>query len=228
MHALSVGDEVAGTAGMRMGAHAELLVVPAARAVRKPSAVSHVDAAGVLFGGTTALHYLRDKAVVGSATRVLVIGASGAVGTCAVQLATLRGAAVTAVTSSANAALVSSLGADDVIDYTVTDLSSVAGRYDVVLDAVGNLTIASGRRLLAPGGRLLLPVATLGQTLRARGDVAAGSARERAEDVAHLLRLVQDGQLHVVLDQVAGLDEIADVHRRIDSGRKVGNAVVCP
>lgn len=228
VEALSVGDEVAGMAGMRMGAHAELLVVPAARAVRKPAAVSHEDAAGVLFGGTTALHYLREKATVGPGTTVLVNGASGAVGTCAVQLAKLRGAVVTAVTSRPNAALVTSLGADDVIDHTVTDLSSSAGRYDVVLDTVGNLTIDSGRRLLAPGGRLLLPVATLGQALRARGDVAAGSSRERADDVAHLLRLVDDGQLRVVLDQVVGLDDIADVHRRVDSGRKVGNAIVCP
>ena len=144
------------------------------------------------------------------------------------QLAKLRGAVVTAVTSRPNAALVTSLGADDVIDHTVTDLSSSAGRYDVVLDTVGNLTIDSGRRLLTPGGRLLLPVATLGQALRARGDVAAGSSRERADDVAHLLRLVEDGQLRVVLDKVVGLDDIADVHRRVDSGRKVGNAIVCP
>ena len=70
--------------------------------------------------------------------------------------------------------------------------------------------------------------ATLGQALRARGDVAARSSRERADDVAHLLRLVDDGQLRVVLDQVVGLDDIADVHRRVDSGRKVGNAIVCP
>ena len=228
VEALSVGDEVAGMAGMRMGAHAELLAVPAARAVRKPAAVSHEDAAGVLFGGTTALHYLHEKATVGPGTTVLVNGASGAVGTCAVQLAKLRGAVVTAVTSRPNAALVRSLGADDVIDHTVTDLASSTGRYDVVLDTVGTLTIDSGRRLLTPGGRLLLPVATLGQALRARGDVAAGSSRERAADVAHLLRLVDDGQLRVVLDQVVGLDHIADVHRRVDSGRKVGNAIVCP
>ena len=225
---LFIGDEVAGMAGMRMGAHAEMLVVPAARAVRKPAAVSHEDAAGVLFGGTTALYFLRDRAGVAPGTTVLVNGASGAVGTCAVQLAKHLGAVVTGVTSGTNAELVTSLGADRVIDHTATDLSSIAARYDVVLDTVGNLTIASGRRLLAPGGQLLLAVATLGQMLRARGDVAAGSSAERAEDVAYLLQLVADGQLRVVLDQVVGLDDIAEVHRRIDTGRKVGNAIVRP
>jgi NADPH:quinone reductase-like Zn-dependent oxidoreductase len=159
---------------------------------------------------------------------VLVNGASGAVGTCAVQLAKHLGAVVTGVTSGANAELVTSLGADRVIDHTTTELSSITARYDVVLDTVGNLTIASGRRLLAPGGQLLLAVATLGQMLRARGDVAAGSSAERAEDVAYLLQLVADGQLRVVLDQVVGLDDIAEVHRRIDTGRKVGNAIVRP
>jgi NADPH:quinone reductase-like Zn-dependent oxidoreductase len=145
-----------------------------------------------------------------------------------VQLAKGMGAVVTGVTSGPNAGLVRDLGADHVLDYTVTPLGGGTDRYDVVLDTVGNLTIASGRRLLAPGGRLLLAVATLGQALRARGNVAAGSSRERVEDMAHLLRLVADGSLRVVLDQAVGLEDVAQVHRRIDTGRKVGNAVLLP
>lgn len=225
---LSVGDRVAGMAGLRMGAHAELLAVRARRTVRPPPGVSHDDAAGVLFGGLTALHYLRDRATVGPGTTVLVNGASGAVGSVAVQIARHLGATVTAVTSGPNAELVRALGAAHVIDHTTQDLAAGVGRYDVVLDTVGNLTIASGRRLLAPGGRLLLAVATLGQTLRARGDVAAGPAPERAEDMAHLLQLVADGHLRVVLDQVVDLDRVVEVHRRVDSGHKVGNALIHP
>lgn len=225
---LSVGDEVAGMTGLRMGAHAELLAVTARRVVRTPPGVSHDDAAGVLFGGLTALNYLRDRGTVTAGKTVLVNGASGAVGSCAVQLARHFGAVVTAVTSGPNAELVTALGATHVIDHTTQDLAASTERYDVVLDTVGNLNLDSGRRLLAPGGKLLLAVATLGQTLRARGDVAAGPSPERPEDMAHLLQLVADGHLRVVLDQVVGLDDVVEVYRRIDSGHKVGNSLVHP
>lgn len=225
---LAVGDLVAGTAGLSMGAHAELLAVTSRRVVRTPQGVGHDDAAGVLFGGLTALTYLRDRACVTHGTTVLVNGASGAVGSCAVQLARHLGATVTAVTSGRNAELVTQLGAAHVIDHTTQDLTAVDERYDVVLDAVGNLSIAGGRRLLAPGGRLLLAVGTLGQTLRARGDVAAGPSPERTEDMAHLLQLVADGHLRVVVDRVGDLDDVVELHRRVDTGRKVGNVLVHP
>jgi NADPH:quinone reductase-like Zn-dependent oxidoreductase len=226
--AFAPGDEVCGMNGTRMGAHAELVAVQAKRLVAKPAGVSHDEAAGLLFGATTALHFLRDKASIGPGTSVLVNGASGAIGTSAVQLARLAGATVTAVTSGANAALVTELGADHVIDHTRVDVTTVDDRFDVVLDTVGNLTIPSGRRLLRPGGVLLLAVASLGDTIRARGDVVAGPVRERADAFEHLLGLVAAGQLKVVIERTYDLDEIADAHRHVDSGRKVGNAVVHP
>ncbi|HET8988942.1 MAG TPA: NAD(P)-dependent alcohol dehydrogenase, partial [Humibacillus sp.] len=173
---LAVGDEVCGMTGLSMGAHAEMIAVPAKRVVVKPAQVTHDDAAAVLFGGTTALFYLRDKAGVRPGQSVLVNGASGAIGTSAVQLAKHFGATVTAVTSGPNAQLVTGLGADRVIDYTRTPLDQVTEHFDVVLDTVGNVTIASGRRLLNPGGVLLLAVADLWQTISARGDVKSGSA----------------------------------------------------
>lgn len=222
------GDEVCGMTGMRLGAHAEYVVAPAGKLARKPSAVSHEDAAGVLFGGSTALYFLRDKATVGPGTSVCVNGASGAIGTNAVQLAKHLGATVTGVTSTANTALVTGLGAARVIDYTRTGLSTVPDRFDVVLDTVGNLSIASGRRLLGPRGVLLLAVAGLGDTVRARGNVVTGTARERAEDFAYLLRLVADGVLTVVIDRTYDLRDIAEAHHRVDSGRKTGNIVVRP
>lgn len=225
---LATGAEVCGMTGARFGAHAEYVVVPADRLARKPAEVSHDQAAGLLFGGSTALYFLRDKARVGPGSSVLVNGASGAIGTNAVQLARHFGATVTAVTSAANSALGTDLGAERVIDYTTDDLAGSAGRFDVVLDAVGNLSIDSGRRLLRAGGVLLLVVANLAETIRARGNVVAGAAPERVADFELLLRLVASGELTVVLDQVHDLDDITTAHRRIDTGRKVGNILVRP
>jgi len=222
------GAEVCGMTGMKLGAHAEHVVVPAARVVAKPFTVSHDDAAGVLFGGITALFFLRAKGTVGPGDRVLVNGASGAIGTNAVQLARHLGGTVTGVTSAANTALVRSLGAAQTIDYTRQDLTAIDDRFDVVLDTVGNVSIAGGRRLLRPNGRLLLAVAGLGDTIRARGTVAAGPAPERAEDVEHLLDLVADGTLAVVVDSTFSLDDIVGAHRRVDTGHKVGNVLVHP
>jgi NADPH:quinone reductase-like Zn-dependent oxidoreductase len=159
---------------------------------------------------------------------VLVNGASGAVGTNAVQLAKHFGATVTAVTSGPNAQLVQDLGADRVIDYTRTPLSQVTGRFDVVLDTVGNVTIASGKRLLNPGGVLLLAVADLWQTIGAGGIVKAGPAPERAEDAELLVRLVAEGTVKVVIDHAYDLDEIVAAHERVDTGHKVGNVIVRP
>jgi NADPH:quinone reductase-like Zn-dependent oxidoreductase len=222
------GDAVCGMTGTKLGAHAEYVVVPVSRLARRPPGVSDEDAAGVLFGGTAALFLLRDKASVGPGASVLVNGASGAIGTNAIQLAKHLGATVSGVTSAANADLVAGLGADRIIDHTETDLTRLPERFDVVLDAVGNLSIASGRRLLTDGGVLLLAVAGLGDTIRARGNIVAGSAPERVDDFEHLLRLVDDGALTVVHDRTLQLDDIVEAHRRVDSGHKVGNIVVRP
>lgn len=224
----AAGDAVCAMTGLALGAHAEYVALAATKLVRKPAAVTHEDAAGVLFGGTTALFFLQEKASVGPGMSVLVNGASGAVGTNAVQLARHFGATVTGVTSTANAAWVTRLGADRVIDYTTSDLFSVTERFDVVLDTVGNLSIPSGRRLLSANGTLLLAVADLAETIRARGNVVAGAAPERVADVERLLQFVAEGQLSVVLDQTLALSNIELAHRRVDSGRKRGNVVVLP
>ncbi|QBJ97308.1 NAD(P)-dependent alcohol dehydrogenase [Rhodococcus sp. ABRD24] len=225
---VAVGDEVCGMAGMRMGAHAELVAVPESKVVRKPAAVSHLDAAAVLFGGSTALHLLRDRGSVQRGDAVLINGASGAIGTSAVQLAKYFGARVTGVTSSANTALVSRIGADRVIDYTTTDLSDVGERFDIVLDAVGNISPASGRKLLTERGRLLLAVADLWATLVPRRRVVAGAAPESTADFELLLQLVESGQLAVVAEDLGDLEDIVTAYARVDSGRKVGNIVLRP
>lgn len=223
---LAVGQRVCGMTGMKFGAHAEYLTIKADRCVTVPDSVTDHQAAGVLFGGTTALTYLDDKARVAAGMRVLVNGASGAIGTNAVQLARLGGASVTGVTSGPNVEFVRRLGCDEVIDYTAVDLASIDDTYDVVLDAVGNITPASGRRMLREGGVLLLAVASLGQTLNARGQVKAGPAKEDPANYAALLQLIANDQLEVVVDSVYSLDEIQQAHVRVATGRKVGNVIV--
>nr|MBS1899282.1 NAD(P)-dependent alcohol dehydrogenase [Actinomycetota bacterium] len=228
---VAVGDRVCGMTGARMGAHAELVAVSASRLVRIADEVSFDDAAGVLFGGTTALYFLRDRAAVRSGERVLVVGASGAVGTNAVQLAKHLGATVTAVTSAGNAELARELGADRVIDYRVDPIAALADRgerFDVVFDTVGALSPATGRPLLAEGGRLLLAAATLGEIVTARGPVKTGTAPQRTEDFTTLLELVGSGALRVVRDGALALDRLAEAHARVDAGRKVGNLVLHP
>lgn len=221
-----VGDVVAGMTGGAMGAHAEYLVVRADRVAAVPDGVDLRDAAGVTFGGLTALWFLRDRARLAAGESVLVVGASGAVGTNAVQLAKQLGATVTAVTSAANLGLVAGLGADRVLDYRVTDVTAGPDRYDVVVDCVGALSVRTGRPLLRPGGRLALVAADLGDTVRARGRVIAGMATEKAADVAYLLDLLASGSLVVVHDGAWGLADIVAAHRRVDSGRKRGNIVL--
>jgi NADPH:quinone reductase-like Zn-dependent oxidoreductase len=222
------GQTVCGMTGTKLGTHAEFVVARADRVARVPAGVSLDDAAAVLFGGTAALYFLRAKESVAAGKAVLVNGASGAVGSNAVQLAKHFGANVTAVTSAANASLVTSLGADHVIDYLSDDVAATDARFDVVLDCVGNLTIDSGRRLLTDDGVLLLAVASLWGNIRARGNVVAGSAPERVSDIEFLLDLVASGELSVVHDGAFDLEHIVDAYRCVDSGHKRGNVVVHP
>lgn len=224
----SIGDEVAGMTGARMGAHAELCLAPARSVAHKPDRVSFVDAAGLLFGGTTALHFLRDRARVAEGDSVLVIGASGAVGSSAVQLAHHAGARVTGTASTPNLDLVRDIGAAEAIDYTTTPISTLTGSFDVVLDTVGALHRADAPRLLAPGGRMILVAATLVDTITARGSVIAGAVPERGEDIAEILDLAAEGPLRPLVTHVAGLEALPDAHRLIDSGHKVGNLVITP
>jgi NADPH:quinone reductase-like Zn-dependent oxidoreductase len=220
------GDEVSGMTGIRMGAHAEYVAVPAARATRKPAGVSHVDAAGILFGGTAALYFLRDRSEIGQGSKVLVNGASGSIGTAAVQLARNLGATVTAVCRARNFDLVERLGADRTVDYRETPVADLPGRFDVVLDTVGNIDRRAGTRLLTGDGLLLLTVASLGETIRPGGRVRSGTSPEKPSDFEYLLDLVEAGHLDPVVEALDGLESIPEAYRRIDSGRKVGNLVI--
>ncbi|WP_072814755.1 NAD(P)-dependent alcohol dehydrogenase [Rhodococcus zopfii] len=225
---LSVGDSIAGMTGARFGAHAEYVTVPVTALTPLPAGMPHSDAAGALFGGSTALYFLRDRARLGTGQTVLVNGASGSVGSAAVQLAAHFGATVTAVSSRPNHDLLRRLGAAQVIDYRQTPVAGLGERFDVVFDAVGNLSRAAGLRLAGDHGAAVLAVAGLADAVTAHGRVIAGAAPERREDFALLLDLVASGAFDPLVEVVGSLEALPEAHRRIDSGRKIGNLVILP
>ena len=218
----SPGDEVAGMTGGRMRAHAEYATVGTNSLAHKPAGISHADAAGILFGGTTALFFLRDRARLTDGETVLVNGASGAVGSAAVQIARHVGATVTGVASARNQDFLGRIGA----------AHAIGNRFDVVLDSVGTVAGNTGLRLLTERGRLLLVAAGLPDTLHAalhgRGRIFTGGAPERADDIALLLDLITTCELDPTTETAGGLDALPDAHRLVDSGRKVGNLVILP
>jgi NADPH:quinone reductase-like Zn-dependent oxidoreductase len=229
-----VGDAVVAFPGIAMGAHAAFLCIREDGPVaKKPEALPWNEAASLLFGGMTALHYLRQKANVRHGERVLVLGASGAVGAAAVQIAKHAGAEVTAVCSGSNVALAKDLGATHVIDYHAQDFTKTGGTWDVIVDCVGSTDYARCRRVLARGGRLLrVECGLAGQFAapfqgRLSGHrVIAGVSAERPEDVAVLVDLVREGAYRAVIDDTMPLVRIAEAHARVDSGHKRGSVVV--
>lgn len=231
--AFSVGDEVFAFADVRMGCHAEYRCLSATGLVaRKPSNLSFEQAAALSFGGMTMLGYFR-RGALASHERVLVNGASGTVGTAAVQLARHVGAEVTAVCSGANVELVRGLGAHHVIDYTGADFAANGETYDVIVDTVGNAGYARVRSSLAKSGRLLVVLGGFGDLLlsplagRVRGHrVVAGPSIARVEDLHRLAEIAAAGEFTPVIDQSFPLERIVDAHRRVQTGRKRGSVVV--
>lgn len=229
-----IGDKVFAMSGANLGCHAEYVTLREGGAMAAmPDNVSFQEAAALAFGGTTALFFLRDNARIQPGERVLVNGASGAVGSAAVQLASHFGADVTAVCSAANASWVRALGARHVIDYAKEDFTRSPDTFDIVLDAVGNCSFTRCKPVLAPGGRLLLVVAGLGQTVSAllwssRGGrkVMSGVTPERAEDLLFLSALAASGTFKPVIEHAYPFEQIVDAYARVDSQRKKGNVVL--
>ncbi len=222
----SPGDEIAGMNGAKLSAHAQFAAIRPKAVAHKPAGVSNVDAAGSIFGGATALHFLEGRVKPGD--KVLINGASGSVGSAAVQLAALAGAEVTAVTSAANVELVERLGAKQVIDYRTQSLDHLPGGYDLVFDTVGNIDRQLGLKLAASDGAVILAAADLLDTIRARGRVIAGPASESSRLITQVLSLVETGSFDPLATSLGGFDSIVEAYRLVDSGRKVGNAVVEP
>jgi NADPH:quinone reductase-like Zn-dependent oxidoreductase len=230
-----VGDEVVAMLGAKFGGHAEYVTVSQDSAITaKPRTMGFEEAVTLVFGGLTARAFLA-RADLKPGDTVLINGASGAVGTAAVQLAKNLGAHVTAVCSNGNRDLVTALGADRVIDYTAEDFAAGDGTYDVIMDCVGNAPFSRVSNRLNPGGKLLLVVADLKGILQASGNsrrsgklVTAGDLKLRytAEDLAWLVRLAEAGRYRAVIDRTYPLAEIVQAHRFVDAGRKKGNVIV--
>lgn len=221
------------------GAYAEYTCLPEDGALaRKPANLSYAEAAGIPNGALTALPFLRDKGKIQPDQSVLIYGASGSVGTAAVQLARCFGAEVTGVCSTANLEWVRSLGAEWVIDYTQEDFARSGKRYDIIFDTVGKCSYASCKGSLADEGIFLTTVPTPAAMLqviwpaRAGGGrvkfVAAGlrPAREKNKDLAFLTELIEAGQLKAAIDRVYPLEQIVEAHRYVAQGHKKGNVVI--
>jgi len=229
------GDQIFGLTGMHFGAHAEYVCLPETAAIAaKPANMDYEEAAAVCDGAMLAIAFVR-WADLQAGQRVLVNGASGSIGTAAVQLATYYGAQVTAVGNSASLDLLRSLGADAVIDYTREDFTRSGGTYDAVFDTVGKSSFRRCRELLKPGGVYLSSeLGFLAQNpLLALWTPGIGGKRikfpipkVRTKDVVFFKELVEAGKYKAVIDRRLPLESIVDAYRYVESGQKTGNLVI--
>jgi NADPH:quinone reductase-like Zn-dependent oxidoreductase len=233
------GDQVYGQTGLSYGAYAQYACLSEDAALAlKPANMTYEEAVAIPHGGLTALPFLRDNGSIQAGDAVLINGASGAVGTAAVQLAKHFGAQVTGVCSTTNLELVTSLGADQVIDYTKEDFTQTAETYDIIFDAVGKSSFSRCKSSLKEGGIYLTTVPSLAifpQMLWTRwfgrkkaGFAATGirPARQRTKDLVILKELIEAGELRAVIDRRYPLQEIAEAHRYVEKGHKKGNVVI--
>lgn len=228
-----VGGKVFGTTGMSFGAHAEYQCINEKGTLALiPEKMTYNEAAAIPFGATAALHFLR-KGKVKTGQKVLIYGASGALGTIAIQLAKELGAEVTAVCSDKNGLMVKVLGADKVIDYKTEDFTKNGVKYDVIFDTVGKSSFSSSLKSLTKSGTMLLASASMGQMLRGTltsvfgsKKVISGVIKETAEDMQFFKKLLEADKLKAVIDKVYSLEEIKEAHRHVDTGHKKGNVII--
>ncbi len=231
-----VGDPVFASSGTDFGALAEYKCLPENGTIAiKPSNMSYEEAAPVCDGALTALIFLMDKAKIQPGQKILINGASGSIGTYAVQLAKYFEAEVIGVCSTTNLDMVRSLGADSVIDYTKTDFTTEDVRYDIVFDTVGKRSFSDCRRVLKHGGLYLttVPTATIFPQMlwtsfvgSKKAVFAATGLMETKERIMLLKDLIESDKIKTVIDRCYPLDEVAEAHRYVEKGHKKGNVVI--
>lgn len=234
------GDQVYGNTGLGLlGTYAEYICMPEDGAlVTKPANITYEEAAALPNGALTALPFLRDKGKIQSGQKVLINGASGAVGTIAVQLAKYFGADVTGVCSTTNLEMVKSLGADKVIDYTKEDFTKNGQTYDIIFDTVGNRPFSRCKGSLTENGIYLTtvpsPAAMLQMLWTSKTDgkkvgiAATGlrSSTEKTKELVFLNGLIEAGKIKAVIDRSYSLEQIAEAHQYVEAGHKKGNVVI--
>ncbi|MCB0154662.1 MAG: NAD(P)-dependent alcohol dehydrogenase [Anaerolineae bacterium] len=233
------GDQIFGTAGPHFGANAEYICIPEDGVLTiKPSNLTYEEAASSVDGFLTALPFLRDTGNIQRGQKVLINGASGSVGTAAVQVAKVFGTEVTGVCSTTNVELVKSLGADEVIDYTKEDFTQNGQTYDIIFDAVGKSSFSRCKNSLTENGIFLeagIGLAIFPHVLwtsmigSKKAKIAATGLRppsERVKDLVFLKQLMEAGKIIPVVDRGYPLEQIAEAHRYVDTGRKKGNVAI--
>lgn len=223
------GDEVCGTRGMAMGAHADYVCVPQTAPICiKPEELDHQHAASILFGGQTAIDFFKNKLDVGSNQHVLINGAAGNVGSMAVQIAQVLGAEVTAVCRSENFELAKSLGAQHTMDYRRQTLAELNKTYDVIFDTAGNLSSQDVAPLLKKEGKLVCLTASLTTILMSivNKRLLCGVAQESKESLDMLMQLSATGKLRAIIEKTFPLVDIAKAHNYSEHEKTKGSVVV--
>jgi NADPH:quinone reductase-like Zn-dependent oxidoreductase len=228
------GDRVVASTGMAGGGHAQYAFLPEAGAVViKSDSLTWEEAVAIPFGANTALYFLRDLGKIRAGQELLIIGASGAIGSAGVQLAKHFGATVAGVCSGANAELVKSLGADTVIDYTREDVTKNGKTYDLIFDVVGATTIDRCQGSLKPNGVFLQNIMELTDVVRVlwtsiarRKKIKGGVAINNLKRMSVIAELVAAGKLRPVIDRNYPLEQIAEAFKHVEQGHKKGNVVI--